>query len=337
MKVAVFSAHQFEKDFFQRGNQTYQQALTFFDAALNEQTAGLACGFEVVCCFVTDHLGSATLEKLKAAGVRLITLRCAGYNNVDLQAAQNLALPVVRVPAYSPHAVAEHAVAMLLSLNRKIHRAYARVRELNFSLEGLIGFDLCGKTIGVIGTGRIGRVFAKIMKGFDCEVIAHDLHPDQSLVKNQTLEYVALDELYRRADVISLHVPLVPATKHLLDAAAFSSMKPGAIVINTGRGALIDASALVGALKSAQLGGAALDVYEEEDGIFFNDVSNQVLQDDVLARLLTFPNVLMTSHQAFFTKEAMLNIVDTTLKNISEFESAQSLKNQVHATTHLAA
>lgn len=336
MRVAIFSSHSFEKEFFDASNAKSKHDLVFFDAALNSQTARLADGFDAVCCFVTDNVNHDTLALLKKSGVRLIALRSAGYNNVDLEEAEHLGIPIVRVPAYSPHAVAEYATGILLCLNRKIHLAYARVRELNFSLDGLMGFDLNGKTVGVIGTGRIGSVFARIMNGFGCRVIAYDPKPNPHLLNDNILEYVDLVTLYRQSNIISLHVPLLPTTKHLIDVSAIVEMKKGTIVINTGRGALLNAPALIESLKSGHLGGAALDVYEEEDGIFFKDLSNQVLKDDVLARLLTFPNVLLTSHQAFLTREALSNIIETTLWNISEFEQGKGLVNEVHARTHIA-
>ncbi len=335
MRIAIFSAHSFEREFFAASNVTKKYDLVFFEANLSAKTASLADKFDVVCCFVTDKLDQETLRLIKKAGVRLIALRSAGYNNVDLEEASKLKIPIVRVPAYSPHAVAEYAVGLLLSLNRKIHRAYARVRELNFSLEGLMGFDLNGKTVGVIGTGRIGTVFATIMHGFGCKVIAFDPIPNLKLKEYRILEYVDLQTIFRNSHIISLHVPLLPTTKHLINAAALNQMKKGTIVINTGRGALLDAHALIESLKSGHLAGAALDVYEEEDGIFFKDLSDQVLQDDVLARLLTFPNVLVTSHQAFFTLEALTKIVETTFENISAFEEGKSLVNEVHISTHV--
>ncbi len=335
MRVAIFSAHIFEKEFFATGNLTKGYELVFFEASLSAQTAALADKFDVVCCFVTDKLDREALGLLKKSGVRLVALRSAGYNNVDLDEADRLKIPVVRVPAYSPHAVAEYAVGLLLSLNRKIHRANARVHELNFSLEGLMGFDLHGKTVGVIGTGRIGTVFATIMHGFGCKVIAYDPKPNFKLQDEKTLAFVALDTLFQESNIISLHVPLLPSTKHLIDATALARMKKGTIVINTGRGALVDAHALIVSLKSGHLAGAALDVYEEEEGIFFKDLSDQMLQDDVLARLLTFPNVLLTSHQAFFTREALTKIVETTFWNIAEFEQKKKLINEVHVLTHV--
>jgi D-lactate dehydrogenase len=261
--------------------------------------------------------------------VRLIALRSAGFNHVDLDAATRLGFAVVRVPEYSPYAVAEHAVALILTLNRKTHRAYNRVREANFSLDGLVGFDLHGKTVGVIGTGRIGAVMLRIMHGFGCRLVAHDVREDAAIAKEMPVRYVALQELLGESDIISLHVPLTPDTRHLIDAAALSRMKPGVILINTGRGALIDSQALVAALKRGHVGGAGLDVYEEEERIFFNDLSDQVLQDDVLARLLTFPNTLITSHQGFLTHEALANIAETTLASVRAFERGEPLLNAV--------
>lgn len=336
MKIAFFSTHHFEKDFFIKGNANHHHDLSFFETPLNQQTVPLAKGFEGVCCFVSDRVDALTLQSLKDQGVRLIALRSAGYNNVDLSLADQLGIAVVRVPAYSPHAVAEHAVALLLAINRKIHKAYARVRELNFSLEGLMGFDIRGKTVGVIGTGKIGGAFAQIMNGFGARVIAYDPFPNKTLVESKTLVYVPLQDIYQQADIISLHLPLAPETHHMIDRAALAQMKPGLILINTGRGALIDSLALIEALKSGHLGAAGLDVYEEEEGIFFQDLSDQVLKDDVLARLLTFPNVLMTSHQAFLTREALEQIASTTLQNISDFSLGRPLVNQVRAKTHLA-
>ena len=328
MKIAFFSTHHFEKEFFVVENLKHHHHFNFFEPALNQQTAPLAKDVEVVCAFVTDQLDSETLKILKQNGVKLIALRSAGYNHVDLKTAEELGLKVVRVPAYSPYAVAEHAVALLMSLNRKIHKSYSRVRDLNFSLDGLMGFDLHGKTVGVIGTGNIGEVFATIMKGFGCTVIAHDPQINPTLIENKIATYASLDELYSRSDVISLHLPLFPESRHMINSSSLAKMKRGAILINTGRGALIDSVALTDALKSGHLGGAGLDVYEEEEGIFFNDLSDQVLKDDVLARLLTFPNVVLTSHQAFLTKEALEKIAATTLENISAFQSGK-MNNEV--------
>ena len=329
MKVAVFDTHPFDRDALERAQDRYRHELAFYEPRLTRDTAALAEGFGAVCSFVNDRLDDETLATLQRGGVRLIALRSAGFNHVDLAAARRLGLTVVRVPEYSPYAVAEHAVALMLTLIRKTHRAYARVRESNFSLDGLVGFDLHGKTVGVIGTGRIGAVLLRIMHGFGCTLLACDPKPAASLASELGVRFVELPQLFRESDIISLHVPLTPRTRHLIDAAALAQMKRGVIVINTGRGALIDTHALVGALKRQQVGGAGLDVYEEEEGIFFQDLSGQVLQDDVLARLLTFPNTLITSHQGFLTREALANIADTTLANISAFERGEPLPNEV--------
>lgn len=335
MKVAIFDTHRFERPGLERENARFGHELTFLEPRLTRETASLAAGHDCVCAFVNDRLDEATLAELAAGGIRLIALRSAGFNHVDLLAAERLRLRVARVPAYSPHAVAEHAVALILTLNRKIHRAYSRVREGNFSLDGLVGFDLHGKTVGIVGTGRIGAVMARIMKGFGCRVLAHDARPDAELLKNGAVTYVELERLLRESDIVSLHVPLTPETRHLIDAQALALMKPGVMLINTGRGALIDTGALIQSLKSGHLGSAGLDVYEEEEGIFFEDLSGQVLQDDVLARLLTFPNVILTAHQAFLTEEALSNIARTTFQNISDFEAGRPLPNEVCAEAHL--
>jgi D-lactate dehydrogenase len=266
--------------------------------------------------FVNDCVDAACLEILKRNGVKLIALRCAGYNNVDLATAKSLGIPVVRVPAYSPHAVAEHAIALLLTLSRKIHRAFNRVRELNFALSGLVGTEIYGKTVGIIGTGKIGRITAQIFRGFEANVVAYDPFPLPDWAQKFGIEYTGLEALLSQSDIISLHVPLLPETAHILDAKTMALMKTGVLVINTSRGKLIDTTALIAALKSGQIGGVALDVYEEEEGIFFEDLSGQVLQDDVLSRLLTFPNVLITSHQAFLTHEALIEIGHVTVSNI---------------------
>lgn len=331
MQVAVFDAHRFEQEAFERLNEDVRHTLRFFEPRLTHETAALAAGFDAVCSFVNDRLDAATLTRLHQQHIRLIALRSAGFNHVDLAAAARLGLTVVRVPEYSPYAVAEHAVALLQTLNRKTHRAYNRVRESNFSLDGLVGFDLHGKTVGVIGTGRIGAVMLRIMHGFGCRLLGHDIRPDPELVASLAVRYVDLPELFRDADVISLHAPLTPATHHLIDASALAAMRRGVVLINTSRGALIDAQALVAALKRGHIGGAALDVYEEEEAVFFKDHSGEVLQDDVLARLLTFPNTLVTSHQGFLTHEALDNIAATTLENIRAFEHGAPLPNEVRA------
>jgi D-lactate dehydrogenase len=329
LKVAIFDTHEFEREYFESANQVAKQDLTFFEVRLNEETVSLAFGFDVVCVFVNDRLNEEVVRALHAGNVRLIALRSTGFNNVDLDAAQRYRIPVVRVPEYSPYAVAELATALILSLDRKIHRAHQRVREGNFSLNGLVGFDLHGKTVGVVGTGRIGRVMARIMSGFGCRILANDLKPDEEVKRLPHTEYVDLQRLFQESDIISLHVPLTPSTRHLLNDQTFSMMKNGVIVINTGRGALIDTQALVLALKRGKIGYAGLDVYEEEDKIFFRDLSGQVLQDDCIARLLTFPNVLITSHQGFLTQEALQNIARTTLESVSDFEQGRPLKNEL--------
>lgn len=330
MRIAVFDTHRHDRAALDAANVAHAHAITYFEPRLDRQTASLAAGFDVACSFVNDKLDRAALETLHAGGVRLIALRSTGYNHVDLVAAGALGLTVVRVPEYSPYAVAEHAVALVLALDRKIHRAHARVREGNFSLEGLLGFDLHGKTIGLIGMGRIGAAAARIFTGFGCEVLAYDLKQAPELVQ-LGVHYVSLAELYERADIVSLHVPLTPSTHHMIDAAALARMKRGVMLINTGRGALIDSRALIAALKTGHIGSAGLDVYEEEEGVFFEDLSDQVLQDDVLARLLTFSNVLVTSHQGFFTREALTAIAATTMANITAFERGEPLANQVRA------
>lgn len=337
MKIAVFDTHRYDHDAFERANVRFGYELVFLEPRLTRQTAALGKGFDVVCSFVNDRVDREALDVLRDGGVHLLALRSAGFNHVDLAAAASLALPVVRVPEYSPHAVAEHAVALVLALNRKIHRAHGRVREGNFSLDGLVGFDMYGKTVGLCGTGRIGSVAARIFAGFGCRVIAHDVRPDATLVREVGVRYVTLPELYRESDVLSLHTPLTPATHHQIDAAAFAQMKPGVVLVNTGRGAVIDSRALIDALKTGHLGGAALDVYEEEEGVFFRDLSDRVLQDDVLARLLTFPNVLITAHQGFLTREALDHIATTTLENVQAFERGGALRNEVRASDVLRA
>ncbi len=329
MKIAMFDTHPYDRESFEAANVHFGHQISFREPRLTRETAALAQSHEAVCPFVNDKVDERALEILQDGGARLIALRSAGYNHVDLAAATRLGLPVVRVPEYSPFAVAEHAVALVLALNRKIHRAYARVREWNFSLDGLVGFDLHGKTVGIVGTGRIGRAAARIFHGFGCRVLAFDLRSDAALVSELGVRYVDLLELYRESEVISLHVPLTPATHHMIDAPALAAMKPGVMLVNTGRGALIDSRALIVALKKGHVGAAGLDVYEEEEGVFFQDLSNRVLQDDVLARLLTFPNVLVTSHQAFLTKEALASIARVTLENVTAFERGEPLRNEV--------
>lgn len=315
MIISVFDTRKYDRASLEKENLHFGHDLRFFSAGLDHSTAKLAAGSEAICAFVNDVLDRATLTTLAKEGVRVILMRCAGYNNVDLAAARELGLTVTRVPAYSPYAVAEHAVALLLALNRHLHRAHNRVRESNFSLEGLVGFDLHGKTIGVVGTGKIGAVFATIMAGFGCRLIAYDPFPRTDL----PVTYVPADQLLAESDIISLHVPLLPETFHFIRAESIAKMKRGALILNTSRGALIEAHALLDGLKSGHIGGAALDVYEEEAGVFFHDLSGKILQDDVLARLISLPNVLITSHQAFLTHEALANIAHTTLETAAAF------------------
>lgn len=336
INIAIFSAHRFEKPVFEAANSQYKFTIRYFDVSLDAETAPIAQGFEVVCCFVNDHLDAVTIEQLAKAGVKLIALRCAGFNNVDLRASERFGIRVVRVPAYSPYAVAEHAMALILSLNRKVHHAYWRVRQLNFSLDGLVGFDLHGKNIGVVGTGKIGAAFARIAKGFGCRVLASDPHERTELIAENVVDYVNLSELLAESDIVSLHLPLTPETFHLINTTTLAAMKTGALLINTSRGALVDTSALIQVLKSGALAGAGLDVYEEEEGIFFEDLSDRVLQDDTLARLMTFPNVLITAHQGFLTREALENIADTTLNNIDDFIAGRALINEVLAKNVLS-
>ncbi|MEQ1861381.1 MAG: 2-hydroxyacid dehydrogenase [Chthoniobacteraceae bacterium] len=322
LTTALYDTKPYDREFFAHAPGHDRVDWRFHDFRLSSETAATARGAQAVCVFVNDRVDRACLESLAALGVKLIALRCAGFNNLDLKAARELGLAVVRVPAYSPHAVAEHAVALLLSLNRKIYRAYNRVRELNFSLSGLVGFDLHGKTIGIVGTGKIGRIAAQIFRGFGTEVLAHDPFPTQDWAAASGVRYVDFDTLLGASDIVSLHAPLVPETLQLLNEKTLSQMKPGVFIVNTSRGKLIDTGALIAALKSGHVGGVALDVYEEEEGIFFEDLSGQVLADDELARLLTFPNVLITAHQAFLTREALGEIARVTTTNILALETA---------------
>ena len=328
MQVAVFSTHAYDRRFFDAANAAHGHDLRYFEARLAPATAGLAAGSPAVCAFVNDQLNAAALETLAAGGTQLIALRSAGFNHVDLPAARTLGMTVSRVPAYSPHAVAEHAVALMLSLNRRMHRAYARVREGNFALDGLLGFDFHGRTAGIVGTGAIGAVVARILQGFGCRVIAYDVAPDEACA-SAGVEYVPLDELWAASDIITLHAPLTPATRHMIDAAAIARMKPGVMIINTSRGALVDTPALIAGLKGGRIGFLGLDVYEEEENLFFQDRSADVILDDVFARLLTFPNVLVTAHQAFFTHEALTAIAETTLGNVTAFAEGRPSGNEV--------
>ena len=316
--VAVFDAKPYDREHLRR-EAGADLAFRFFEARLTPRTCTLASGCRVVCAFVNDELGAATLEGLGEMGVGLVALRCSGYNHVDLETAGRLGIDVVRVPAYSPHAVAEHALALILALDRRLHRAHNRVREHNFSLDGLVGFDLHGRTAGVVGLGAIGGVLARILGGLGMRVLAHDPYCDEASAREVGAKLVELDELLASSDVVSLHAPLTPETHHLVDADRLQEMKPGAMLINTSRGGLVDTSALIEALKRGQLGAAGLDVYEEESGTFYEDLSGRPITDDVLARLLTFPNVLVTSHQAYLTVEALSAIAETTAASIREY------------------
>ena len=330
MRVAIFSTKNYDRMFLEAANATYGHELVFFEPRLTEETTALAEYFPAVCVFVNDQLSAPVLNTLAGQETRLIALRSAGFNNVDLIAARELRLTVVRVPAYSPYAVAEHTAGLILTLNRKIHRAYARVREGNFALDGLLGFDLHGRTVGVIGTGKIGAVVARIMKGFGCQLLAHDPFPNPDC-ERLGVKYVSLPHLFAASDIVTLHCPLTPETHHLIDAQALGQMKSGVMLINTGRGALIETQAAIEALKSGRIGYLGLDVYEEEADLFFEDLSDKVIRDDVFARLLTFPNVVITGHQGFFTEEALKNIAETTLANITAFEQGQGEMHEVSA------
>lgn len=328
MNIAVFSTQPYDQTFLDQANQANAHQFHYFAPSLTPDTLRIAEGFPALCVFVNDRLSADILEALASKGLKLIALRCAGFNNVDLTKAQELGIKVVRVPAYSPHAVAEHALALILTLNRKTHKAYNRVREGNFSLVRLEGFDIYGKTVGVIGTGKIGRTFAGIMQGFGCKVLAYDKYPNEE-VEATGVRYVSLEELFAQSDIISLHCPLTPETHHLLDKAAFDQMKDGVMVINTGRGALIDTQAAIDALKHGKLGYLGLDVYEQEEQLFFRDLSEQIITDDLIGRLMSFPNVLVTAHQAFFTENALTQIAQTTVQNITAFEQGEALENEV--------
>ncbi len=314
--VAFYDTKPYDRRYFERATGADRLRWQFHEFRLTSETAASVDGAQAVCVFVNDRLDASCLKLLRQAGVRLVALRCAGFNNVDLAAAKALGLAVTRVPAYSPHAVAEHTVGLLLTLNRKIHRAWNRVREHNFSLAGLVGFDIAGKTIGIVGTGKIGRIAAQIFRGFDATVLAFDPVPAPDWAQQHGVRYVDFDALLSASDVVSLHLPLTPQTRDLLNAKTFARMKPRAFLVNTSRGKLVDTTALIEALKSGRLGGVALDVYEEEEGLFFEDHSGEVLQDDELSRLLTFPNVLITAHQAFLTHEALSEIARVTTENL---------------------
>jgi D-lactate dehydrogenase len=322
-RIVVFDTKPYDREPLQRASAGLDIEWRFMDCRLSAETAAAAHGARAVCTFVNDRVDRPCLEALAALGIRHVALRCAGFNSIDLPAAKELGFSVTRVPAYSPYAVAEHAVALLLALNRKIPRANNRVHDLNFSLSGLVGFDLHGKTAGIIGTGKIGRIAAQILRGFGMRVLAFDPFPSPEWAQQHGIEYTDFEMLARECEVISLHTPLTPETHHIVNAKTLELVKPGTVLINVSRGALIDTTALIEALKSGRLGGVALDVYEEEKGVFFEDLSGQILQDDELARLLTFPNVLITAHQAFLTQEALAEIARVTATNLAAFASGK--------------
>ena len=321
-KIAFFDTKKYDIESFDRNNKNYE--IIYYEDKLNKKTAILAKGSDAVCAFVNDEVNKEVIDMLSSYGIKVLLLRCAGYNNVDIKYAYNK-LHILRVPAYSPSAVAEHAMALLLCLNRKIHKAYLRTRDFNFNLVGFTGFDLAGKTVGVIGTGKIGLEFISICKGFKMNVIAYDLYPNPNL----DVEYVSLEELFNRSDVISLHCPLTADTRHLIDEDAIMKMKDNVVIINTSRGGLIDSRALLRALHEKKIKAAGLDVYEEEANLFFEDNSNEIIQDDILALLISLPNVIITSHQGYLTEEALDNIASVTLKNLDDYYKGIKLENEV--------
>lgn len=325
MRIAFFSSQPYDRIFFNRENESYGFEIEYFETHLGPHSLNLINGFDAVCLFVNDKLDPETLRGLSSRGVKWIALRCAGFNQLDQKVAKELGLRVCRVPAYSPHAVAEHAVAMILTLNRKTHKAYQRVKEQNFSLNGLLGFDLHGKTIGVVGTGNIGKVFAQIMLGFGCKVIAYDPNPDQELLE-KGVKSVSLNQLLGDSDIISLHCPLIKGeTDHLINAESINKMKKGVMLINTSRGGLVDTSAVIHSLKNKHISNLGIDVYEQEDRLFFKDLTATIIDDDLIQRLVSFPNVLVTAHQAFFTEEALTQISKTTLNSLNAYQMGKEL------------
>ena len=327
-KIAFFGAKPYDIASFDKVNEKYNYDIRYYKGHLNPNNVVLTQDTDAVCIFVNDTADAAVIDAMVDNGVKLLALRCAGFNNVDLKAAKGK-LPVVRVPAYSPYAVAEYSLALMLSLNRKIHRAYWRTRDGNFSLNGLMGFDMHGKTIGIIGTGKIAKILIRLLKGFGMRILAYDLYPDMKIAGEEGISYVSLDELYRESDIISLHCPLTDQTKYMIDKDSIDKMKEGVMIINTGRGQLINTNDLIEGLKEKKIAAAGLDVYEEEGEYFYEDKSDKIIDDDVLARLLSFNNVIVTSHQAFFTKEALHNIAETTLQNIEDFRCHRPLVNEV--------
>ncbi len=328
MKIAFFDAKPYDKPSFDKYGEEYGIKIKYFETKLNEDTVDLANGYDCVCVFVNDTVNAAVIDRLCEMGIKIIALRCAGFNNVNMKHAFGK-IHVLRVPAYSPYAVAEHTMALLLTSIRRIHKAYIRTRDFNFSLAGLTGFDLHGKTVGVIGTGRIGRVFIDICRGFGMKVLAYDKFPAEGLDNGDSVRYVSLDELFSGSDIISLHCPLTEETRHIINEEAINQCKRGVVLLNTSRGALVDAEALLAGIKSRKIGAACLDVYEEESDLFFEDNSGHILEDDTLARLISMPNVIVSSHQAFLTEEALSNIAETTIENIVEFEKSGQCPNEL--------
>lgn len=327
-KIAFFGAKPYDIDSFDNINKEFGFDIRYYKGHLNSHNVILTQGADAVCIFVNDTADAAVIDELVSNGVKILALRCAGFNNVDLAAAKGK-LPVVRVPAYSPYAVAEYTIALMLSLNRKIHRAYWRTKDGNFSLNGLMGYDMYGKTVGIIGTGKIAKILIHILNGFGVRILANDLYPDTEFSKEEGITYTTLDDIYHQSDIISLHCPLTEQTRYLINDSSIAKMKDGVTIINTGRGQLINTNALIEGLKEKKIAAAGLDVYEEEGDYFYEDISDKIIDDDVLARLLSFHNVIVTSHQAFFTKEAMHNIAETTLQNIRDFMEGKSLVNEV--------
>ena len=327
-RIIFFDIKDYDREFFEKYGKNYNYEMSFFKSRLSLENVHLTKGYDVVCAFTNDDIGKETIDAMAENGVRLLAMRCAGFNNVSLKDIHNR-FKVVRVPAYSPHAIAEYTVGLILAVNRKINKAYVRTREGNFSINGLMGVDLYGKTAGIIGTGKIGQILIKILKGFDMKVIAYDLFPNQKVAEELGFEYVSLDELYANSDIISLNCPLTKDTQYMINRRSMLKMKDGVILVNTGRGMLIDSADLVEALKDKKIGAVALDVYEEEEDYFFEDKSTQVIEDDILGRLLSFYNVLLTSHQAYFTQEAVDAITLTTLNNIKDFVEGKELVNEV--------
>jgi len=328
MKVAFFSTKSYDKEYFDKLNNPNRHQLYYLESQLNEKTAKLVEGNTAVCAFVNDDVNKEVISILASKAVKLIALRSAGFNHVDIEAAFKNRIKVLRVPAYSPNSVAEHAVSLILTLNRKTHKAYNRIREGNFSLERLVGFDLCGKTVGVVGTGKIGTVFCNIMNAFGCKIMACDKYPSAKLISSG-VKYVDLNELLKKSDIVSLHCPLTPDTHHLINEKTFRIMKDGVMLINTSRGGLVDTQAAIKMLKNGKLGYLGIDVYEQEESLFFKDLSEIIIQDDVISRLMSFPNVLITAHQAFFTENALQQIAKITLQNIADFEDGRKLDNEV--------